>query len=86
MTDILNRASETFGITEGEITGNRRTGRISEARQAVCYAARRRGYSLQEIGAALGRRHHTSIMYNVERAESHARADAGYALDLMGLL
>jgi chromosomal replication initiator protein len=86
MHDILDRAEQTFRIPTREITGNRRTGTILRARQAVCYAARRKGYSLQEIGQALGRRHHTSIMYSVERAELLARADAAYALDLAGLL
>ena len=86
MTDLLSLASAIFGVPVQDIVRHTKTRRVSQARQAVCYAALHHGYSFQTIGDELGGRHHSSIMWSCDRAEERARHDAGYALDLVGLL
>lgn len=87
MTDLLLLASAIFQVPVKDIVRHTKTRRVSQARQAVCYAARRRtAYSFQEIGDLLGGREHTTIMNAVQAAEDRARADPAYALDLVGLL
>lgn len=55
------------GIDPGEIhPGRSHVRRVSRARQEVYWLLQFQGYSLAEIGAAMDR-HHTTIMYGINR-------------------
>ena len=55
---------------------------LPHARFAVCLAARRRGFSLAQIGRALGGRDHTTVLHSIRRADSLlGDADFAHLLD-----
>ena len=74
-------------MTPDELRGPSRARRIAHARFAVAWALRQHDpdCSFATIGALLGGRDHTTILYAIERAEQLACADADYALRLAGL-
>jgi chromosomal replication initiation ATPase DnaA len=77
---LLARAALTFGYAEEELLAKRgRSERITQARQALMWAARYHGYSLVEIGRYMGGRDHTTVIYGSERAAERAETDAAYA-------
>ena len=86
MTDILILASTLFDVPIAIIVGHSRRRRHCQARNAVAYAVRERGWSLQEIGEALDGRDHTTIIYGLRQAERWAAADPWYAAQLAALL
>ena len=86
MQDILTKASTLFDVQILQIVGARRVQRYCRARNAVAYALRERGWSLQEIGAVLGARHHTTVMNSLDQAEDLARHNADYAAQIAALL
>lgn len=86
MQDILDRASALFDVTPAQILSHSRSPRYCEARCAVAYAVRERGWSLQEIGRALDGRNHATIIYNIRQASRRARSDPWFAAQLAALL
>ena len=66
---IVERVAKESGVSMSEIMGSGRDRRSTGARARVALALRRRGLSFPEIGMVL-RRHHTTCMYLVRRAES----------------
>lgn len=85
MTPIITHAAALFGIGVQALSGPGRSQRLVEARQAVCYAAHKRGWSSYEIAEALNRDHST-VLHNRKVAERRAITDSEYALLLAALL
>jgi chromosomal replication initiator protein len=56
-------------LEPSDFTGKGRRQYIVRPRQAIMLAARRRGKTLNQIGAALGGKDHTTILYGARRAE-----------------
>lgn len=65
---IVTVAAGLFGVSEADIIGASRVGRITEARQALAWALRQHSWSLESIGMLLGGRDHTTIIYSIEMA------------------
>jgi len=59
---IIAETAERFGLVPQEITGCQRSRRLSAARRVIARYLYECGYSLREIGMALGGRHHTTIL------------------------
>ena len=65
---IIHLVADSFGITEDHILGRDRTRQIALPRQVVMYLMREdANISLPQIGATLGGRDHTTIMYGCEK-------------------
>ncbi len=65
---ILQAVSEHFGVKTSELMGKRRHKSISLPRQVCMYLARRlTDYSLVEVGARIGGRDHTTVIYANEK-------------------
>ena len=78
MSAIKTWVSLEFDITESELIGGQRSRRISRARQAAYWLAKKSTrLSLPQIGAALGK-DHTSVMYGVGRATEIMAVDAQF--------
>jgi chromosomal replication initiation ATPase DnaA len=86
LQDILIKASGLFDVPIKVIIGHSRKRRHCEARFAVVYAARQQRWTLDEIGALLDGRDHSTILHAMERADALARTDAWYAERLAALL
>lgn len=88
MHDILIKTAELFDVTIAQLcAAGRCKDRVSEARFAAVYAARQlTHYSLQEIGAVLGGRDHTTILYAEQRATALAQSSRWFAERLAQLL
>jgi chromosomal replication initiation ATPase DnaA len=86
LQDILIKASGLFDVPIKIIIGHSRKRRHCEARFAVIYAARQQRWTLQEIGALLDGRDHTTVMNGLARAAELAQTDAWYAARLAALL
>lgn len=65
----LSVAQEVFGVTDRQILSSQRTSPVWEARAACVRRMRIAGFSLPDIGTALGRRHSTprSILARLEK-------------------
>lgn len=75
---ILNEVARTYGTTVENITSQKRTANIVEARQAAMYIMREvvPGISYEKIGEPFGGKHHSTVLYNVEQAEADMEKDA----------
>ncbi len=74
---ILEVAANYFGVPVAELTGRSRSARIAQQRQLVMYLMREEtSASLPQIGAALGNRDHTTVMYGYERIAQDVNSDA----------
>jgi chromosomal replication initiation ATPase DnaA len=63
----LVEAAVRHGISIKRICGKDRLWRAVDARCQVAGALNDRGYSLAQIGAVLGNRHHTTVLYYLRR-------------------
>jgi chromosomal replication initiation ATPase DnaA len=61
---VVRIAAEDAGVDPHAIMGRSRSVHVTKARKAASIALRRMGYSLPEIGRALGV-HHTSVYHAV---------------------
>lgn len=76
--EILREAFRLFGIAPKDICGKSRHAFLLPVRFACYKAMRERGWSFPMIGRAM-KRHHTSIMHGVDRAEYMASRNPRYA-------
>lgn len=83
---LLAHVAEQFHVPADVITGQSRAQSATQARFALVKVARRAGHTLVAIGAALGGRDHTTIMYAEDRADELARRLPWYAERLAALL
>ena len=66
--EIIATACMYFGFTRIEMTSQRRTKRLSDARLITCYILKElTGLSLPQIGRAMGGRDHTTIIHAVRK-------------------
>lgn len=67
---IQAEVAKQFGIHVNDLRGNRRTQDVAYARQIAMYLARDlTETSLPQIGARFGGRHHTTVLYAVDKVE-----------------
>jgi chromosomal replication initiator protein len=87
MHTVITEAAALFGVDARALTNRSRLRHIVEARQAAAYALRARypSISLSTIGALLGGRDHTTIIYALRAAERRAVHQLDYALKLCAL-
>lgn len=86
MHPILTETAILFNLTAADLTGPGRQRHVAEARQAAAYALRQRTpLSLAAIGAEIGGRDHSTVLWAIEAAERRAVGDVAYALNLAAL-
>ncbi len=75
-SEIITTVADYYGITGDDLRGVRRSRRISHPRQVAMYLIREETEaSLPQIGARLGGRDHTTIMYGYERVRAQMEED-----------
>jgi chromosomal replication initiation ATPase DnaA len=76
--DLIEQAAETWYTTPAEILSSSRTANLVAARRQIARELRKQGWSYPMIGRAL-HRHHTNIMYLVNRNDGwiHLTSDNG---------
>ena len=62
---IIRRYSEAHQIPLRQLVGQDRRRAVSDVRQAAMWEASRAGYSVSEIGRALGGRDHSTIAHGI---------------------
>ncbi len=68
---IVSRVSEYFNIPESDLKGQRRTGKISSARQICMYLIREMtDEKLENIGVLFGGKDHSTVIYSVKKLET----------------
>lgn len=73
--DVLREVSDQYGVSVETIKGPERFRRAVIARQAAMFELRRQtSLSYPQIGAVLGGRDHTTVIYGVRRHMERARA------------
>lgn len=80
--DVLDGVERATGISYQVLAGRARQRRISDARKVAVLALRCHGFSLQDIGAVLGGRHHTTILSAIRSARWLARRFSGFRFDV----
>jgi chromosomal replication initiator protein len=74
--EVVRRVADMFGITIDRILGRERTKQVALSRQIAMYLLREEAnYSLPQIGAVLGGRDHTTIMYGCEKVAEMLETD-----------
>jgi chromosomal replication initiator protein len=67
---VQAEVARQFGLHVNDLRGNRRTQEIAYARQIAMYLARElTETSLPQIGARFGGRHHTTVIYAIDKVE-----------------
>lgn len=84
--DILTTVAEFYNLTMEELRSGRRNQRIVFPRQVAMFFLREEtGASLPQIGARLGGRDHTTIMYGCERVRARMEEDTQTRRELLAL-
>ena len=82
--DIIKAVSSFYGVSPEELKGSRRTRTIAQPRQIAMYLMREEtDASLPQIGAELGGRDHTTILYGYERVRARLEQDDQFKRELM---
>ena len=82
--DILKTVGVFYNVTPEEFRSSRRTRRIAQPRQIVMYLMREEtDASLPQIGAELGGRDHTTVLYGYERVRARVEQDNQFKRELM---
>jgi chromosomal replication initiator protein len=82
--DIVKAVGSFFNVTPEELRGSRRTRRIAQPRQIVMYLMREEtDASLPQIGAELGGRDHTTVLYGYERVRARLEQDDQFKREMM---
>lgn len=85
---IQAEVARQFGLHVNDLRGNRRTQDVAYARQIAMYLARDlTETSLPQIGQRFGGRHHTTVLYAVDKVERQLKDDRDTQLqDLLALI
>ncbi len=84
--EILKAVSSYYNLSMEELQGPRRTRRIALPRQVAMYLIREETESsLPQIGAQLGGRDHTTILYGYERIRGALEEDAQLRREVLAL-
>jgi len=82
--DIVKTVGVFYNVTPEELRSSRRTRRIAHPRQIVMYLMREEtDASLPQIGAELGGRDHTTVLYGYERVRARIEQDNQFKRELM---
>jgi chromosomal replication initiator protein len=82
--DIVKTVGVFYNVTPEELRSARRTRRIAHPRQIVMYLMREEtDASLPQIGAELGGRDHTTVLYGYERVRARIEQDNQFKRELM---
>jgi chromosomal replication initiator protein len=85
-SDIVKAVANFYSVTPDELRSARRTRRIAQPRQIVMYLMREEtDASLPQIGAELGGRDHTTILYGYERVRARLEQDDQFKREMMTL-
>ncbi len=84
--EIMQAVAKHYGLTLEELRGPRRSRRISHPRQVAMYLIREEtDASLPQIGAQLGGRDHTTIMYGCERVRARMEEEDKLRREVLAL-
>ena len=73
---IVSMVAEQYEVSPEEIISQKRSRNIARPRQVVMYLCRNMlNIPLQEVGRALGRRDHTTIMHGVDKITEELKTD-----------
>lgn len=82
--DVLSAVCEHFGVEEREMLGKGRSKAIARPRQVAMYLMRKDAdVSLAEIGQALGKRDHTTVLHGCQKISDEMERDADLRNDVM---
>ncbi len=82
--DIVRVVGDFYNVTDEELRGSRRTRRIAQPRQVVMYLMREEtDASLPQIGAELGGRDHTTVLYGYERVRARLEQENQFKREVM---
>lgn len=77
MSRIVDEVCNDYGLTRDDLRSVRRTARLAEARQVAMYLCRERtDASLLAIGAELGGRDHTTVLYAIRQVKTRLESSA----------
>ena len=83
---ILNAVAGYYGLTEDDLRSPQRSRRIAQPRQVAMYLLREEtDASLPQIGAKLGGRDHTTVLYGYERVRARLEHDDQLKREVMTL-
>ena len=81
--DVLKDTAELHGVTVRELRGGRRFRSHVAARHAAAWVLRQATpMTEQEIAAAVGLQHHTTVIHALTKVEQRMASDPAYAADL----
>ncbi|MBN1259387.1 MAG: chromosomal replication initiator protein DnaA [Anaerolineae bacterium] len=84
--EIIETVAAYYNISVDELQGARRNQRIAFPRQIAMYLMREEtGESLPQIGARLGGRDHTTILYGCDRIRTRMESDAQVRREVLAL-
>jgi len=84
--DIKRAVCKYYGISNVELTSNRRNLETTRPRQIAMYFAKKlSGKSMPEIGRRFGKRDHTTVLNAIRRIEKLCREDMAIAHDVAHL-
>ncbi len=73
---IINRVALYFGLKAEDITGNKKSKKITRARQIAMYLCRKLTYaSLIEIARSFNRKDHSTVLHALRKVEEEKKAD-----------
>jgi chromosomal replication initiator protein len=76
LSEIVDAATQEFGVPRAALLGRGRRRDVSRARQVAMYLARElTDHNLTEIGRGIGGRDHTTVLYAVNQISSAVHAD-----------
>jgi chromosomal replication initiator protein len=82
--DIIKTVGTFFSVTPEELRSSLRTRRIAQPRQIAMYLMREEtDASLPQIGAELGGRDHTTVLYGYERVRARLEQDDIFKREMM---
>ena len=83
---VIEAVTQFYGVSQEELVGRRRNKEIIRPRQVAMYLARKETQaSLPEIGALLGGRDHTTVLYGVGKIEGHIEEDSTLRREIMAI-
>lgn len=75
-----------FGVDHAILCGPRGPSEVAYIRFAAYYVLRRRGMTLQAIGALLGGRDHSTVVHGLKMAQKRMVEDAAYCDHILALV
>ena len=73
---IIDMVSEHYDISQADIVSSKKSKNIAYPRQICMYLCRNlTEYSLEDIGKAIGKRDHTTILYGIQKIEKDLKED-----------